>query len=42
LRNPPGVAQQHNVIISVCLPAHPVDYGTHGMPHPPYIEGGTA
>jgi len=39
LRNPPGVAQQHNVIFIVCLPAHPVDYGTHGVPHPPYIEG---
>jgi hypothetical protein len=22
----------------VCLTAHPVDYGTHGVPHPPYIE----
>ena len=29
-------------LLIVCLPAHPVDYGTHGMPHPPYIEGGTA
>jgi len=42
LRNPPGVAQQHNAFIIVCLPAHPVDHGTHGVPHPPYVEGGTA
>ena len=40
-RNPPGVAQQHNVFFIECLPAHPVDYGTHGVPHP-CIEGGTA
>jgi hypothetical protein len=25
-----------------CLPADPVDHGTHGVPHPPYIESGTA
>jgi len=42
LRNPPAVARQHNVFFSLCLPAHPVDYGTHGVPHPPCIEGVTA
>ena len=42
LCNPPGVAQQHGTFFNECLPAHPVDYGTHGVPYPPCIEGGTA
>jgi len=42
LRNPPGVAQQHNAFFSECLAAHPVGYGTNGVPNPLYIDDGTA
>jgi hypothetical protein len=42
LRNPPGVAKQHNAFFNECLPAHPVGYGTNGVPNPPYIDCGAA
>jgi hypothetical protein len=42
MRNPPSVAQQHNAFFNECLAAQLVGYGTNDVPHPPYIEHGTA
>ena len=33
---------KHYEIFNDCLPAHPVGYGTNGVPNPPYIDDGTA
>ena len=38
MRNPPGVAQQHNAFFNECLAARLVGYGANGAPYPPYID----